>query len=106
MHNQVGREHQGLQRRRRQLPLALSDLIADYGYTNARSSPSGRGRSRQQGKESIFDLSNLPELDRGRAVVLASGAPANHPRLHLALVHRTHRDAVEASFKADSQRHS
>ena len=57
---------------------ALSDLIGDYSYTNVSisSGKSGSSRSRQEGKERIFDVSNLAELDRGRAVVLASGAPA------------------------------
>ena len=56
---------------------ALSDLIGDYSYTNVSvsSGKSGSSRSRQEGKERIFDVSNLAELDRGRAVVLASGAP-------------------------------
>ncbi|MGO4806497.1 TraM recognition domain-containing protein [Arthrobacter sp. 2MCAF15] len=57
---------------------ALSDLIGDYSYTNVSisSGKSGSSRSRQEGKERIFDVSNLAELDRGRAVVLASDAPA------------------------------
>ena len=57
---------------------ALSDLIGDYSYTSVSQSngKNGRSRSRQEGKERIFDVSNLAELDRGRAVVLASGAPA------------------------------
>ena len=68
---------------------ALSDLIGDYSYTNVSvsSGKSGSSRSRQEGKERIFDVSNLAELDRGRAVVLASGAPG-HPGPHHALVHR------------------
>ena len=57
---------------------ALSDLIGDYSYTSVSVSTgkSGRSRSRQEGKEHIFDVSNLAEVDRGRAVVLASGASA------------------------------
>lgn len=57
---------------------ALSDLIGDYSYTSVSHSngKSGASRSRQESKERIFDVSNLAELDRGRAVVLASGAPA------------------------------
>lgn len=57
---------------------ALSDLIGDYSYNSVShsSGKSGKSRSRQEGKERIFDVSNLAELDRGRAVVLASGAPA------------------------------
>jgi hypothetical protein len=57
---------------------ALSDLVGDYSYTNVSvsSGKSGSSRSQQEGKERIFDVSNLAELDRGRAVVLASGAPA------------------------------
>lgn len=57
---------------------ALSDLIGDYSYTSVSQSSgrSGSSRSRQESKERIFDVSNLAELDRGRAVVLASGAPA------------------------------
>jgi type IV secretory pathway TraG/TraD family ATPase VirD4 len=57
---------------------ALSDLIGDYSYTSVSHSngKSGSSRSRQESKERIFDVSNLAELDRGRAVVLASGAPA------------------------------
>lgn len=57
---------------------ALSDLVGDYSYTNVSisSGKSGSRRSRQEGKERIFDVSNLAELDRGRAVVFASGAPA------------------------------
>ncbi|TYC96593.1 type IV secretory system conjugative DNA transfer family protein [Arthrobacter echini] len=57
---------------------ALSDLIGDYSYNSVShsSGKSGKSRSRQEGKERIFDVSNLAELDRGRAVVLASGTPA------------------------------
>jgi hypothetical protein len=56
---------------------ALSDLIGDYSYTNVSisSGKSGSSRSRQEGKERIFDVSNLAELDRGRAV----SSPLVHP---------------------------
>ncbi|MET3810918.1 TraM recognition domain-containing protein [Arthrobacter sp. UYEF3] len=84
---------------------ALSDLIGDYSYTNVSlsSGKSGRSRSRQEGKERIFDVSNLAELDRGRAVVLASGAPATLVRT-LPWYTGPHKDAVEASIKANSPR--
>ncbi|MBT2594046.1 type IV secretory system conjugative DNA transfer family protein [Arthrobacter sp. ISL-72] len=82
---------------------ALSDLIGDYSYTNVSisSGKSGRSRSRQEGKERIFDVSNLAELDRGRAVVLASGAPATLVRT-LPWYTGPHKEAVEASIKANS----
>jgi hypothetical protein len=50
--------------------------------------------SRQEGKERISDVSNLAELDRGRAVVLASGAPATLIRT-LPWYTGSHKDAVE-----------
>jgi type IV secretory pathway TraG/TraD family ATPase VirD4 len=82
---------------------ALSDLIGDYSYTNVSisSGKSGRSRSRQEAKERIFDVSNLAELDRGRAVVLASGAPATLVRT-LPWYTGPHKEAVEASIKANS----
>ncbi|MBO1269495.1 type IV secretory system conjugative DNA transfer family protein [Arthrobacter cavernae] len=85
---------------------AFSDLIGDYSYTNVSvsSGKSGRSRSRQEGKERIFDVSNLAELDRGRAVVLASGAPATLVRT-LPWYTGPHKEAVEASIKANSPQH-
>ncbi|MEW1920722.1 type IV secretory system conjugative DNA transfer family protein [Pseudarthrobacter oxydans] len=79
---------------------ALSDLIGDYSYINVSvsSGKSGSGRSRQEAKERIFDVSNLAELDRGRAVVLASGAPATLVRT-MPWYAGPHKDAVEASIK-------
>lgn len=56
----------------------LSDLIGDYSY-NSVSQSNGRGgssSSRQEGKERILDVSDLTEMERGRAVVFASGARA------------------------------
>ncbi|WP_372697286.1 type IV secretory system conjugative DNA transfer family protein [Arthrobacter sp. JSM 101049] len=56
----------------------LSDLIGDYSY-NSVSHSTGRGgssSSRQEGKERILDVSDLTEMERGRAVVFASGARA------------------------------
>lgn len=84
---------------------ALSDLIGDYSYTNVSisSGKSGRSRSRQEAKERIFDVSNLAELDRGRAVVLASGAPATLVRT-LPWYTGPHKEAVGASIKANSPR--
>jgi hypothetical protein len=84
---------------------ALSDLIGDYSYTNVSvsSGKSGRSRSRQEGKERIFDVSNLAELDRGRAVVLASGAPATLVRT-LPWSTGPPKEAVEASIAANSPR--
>lgn len=78
---------------------ALSDLIRDYSYTSVSvaSGKNGRSRSRQEGKERIFDISNLAELDRGRAVVLASGAPATLSKT-LPWYTGPHREAVEASL--------
>lgn len=57
---------------------ALSDPIGDYSYSRVSDSSgkSGSSRSRREAKERIFDVSYLAELDRGRAVVPASGAPA------------------------------
>lgn len=82
---------------------ALSDLIGDYSYTNisVSSGKSGSSRSRQEGKERIFDVSNLAELDRGRAVVLASGAPATLVRT-LPWYNGPHKQAVLASIKTYS----
>ncbi|MET3811799.1 TraM recognition domain-containing protein [Arthrobacter sp. UYEF3] len=84
---------------------ARSDLIGDYSYTNVSvsSGKSGRSRSRQEGKERIFDVSNLAELDLGRAVVLASGAPATLVRT-LPWYTGLHKEAVEASIKANCPR--
>nr|WP_240974884.1 TraM recognition domain-containing protein [Arthrobacter sp. SF27] len=84
---------------------ALSDLIGDYSYTNhsVSSGKNGRSRSRQEGKERIFDVSNLAELDRGRAVVLASGAPATLVKT-LPWYTGPHKEAVEASLTAHSPR--
>jgi type IV secretory pathway TraG/TraD family ATPase VirD4 len=84
---------------------ALSDLIGDYSYTNVSvsSGKSGRSRSRQEGKERIFDVSNLAELDRGRAVVLASGAPATLVRT-LPWYTGPHKEAVESSIVVNSPR--
>jgi type IV secretory pathway TraG/TraD family ATPase VirD4 len=84
---------------------ALSDLIGDYSYTNVSvsSGKSGSSRSRQEGKERIFDVSNLAELDRGRAVVLASGAPATLVRT-MPWYAGPHKEAVEASIRTYSPR--
>jgi type IV secretory pathway TraG/TraD family ATPase VirD4 len=84
---------------------ALSDLIGDYSYTNVSisSGKSGSSRSRQEAKERIFDVSNLAELDRGRAVVLASGAPATLVRT-MPWYTGPHKEAVEASIAAHSPR--
>ncbi|GLB69108.1 type IV secretory system conjugative DNA transfer family protein [Arthrobacter mangrovi] len=84
---------------------ALSDLIGDYSYTNISisSGKSGRSRSRQEAKERILDVSNLAELDRGRAIVLASGAPATLVRT-LPWYTGPHKEAVEASIKTNSLR--
>lgn len=84
---------------------ALSDLIGDYSYMNVSvsSGKSGSSRSRQEGKERIFDVSNLAELDRGRAVVLASGAPATLVRT-LPWYNGPHKEAVEASIQSYSPR--
>jgi hypothetical protein len=80
-------------------------VIGDYIYTNVSvsSGKAGSSRSRQEGKERIFDVSNLAELDRGRAVVLASGA---HTTLVRTMPWYTgpHKDAVEASIKKYSPR--
>ncbi|MFB0834272.1 type IV secretory system conjugative DNA transfer family protein [Arthrobacter halodurans] len=56
----------------------LSDLIGDYSY-NSVSRSNGRGgtsHSQQEGKERILDVSDLTEMQRGRAIVFASGARA------------------------------
>ncbi|KQR00435.1 conjugal transfer protein [Arthrobacter sp. Leaf141] len=84
---------------------ALSDLVGDYSYTNVSvsSGKSGSSRSRQEGKERILDVSNLAELDRGRAVVFASGAPATLVRT-MPWYTGTHKNAVEASIKKYSPR--
>lgn len=49
----------------------LSDLVGDYNYTKVSisSGKSGRSRSRLEVKERIFDVSNVAELDHGRAGV-------------------------------------
>ncbi|MFS0718568.1 hypothetical protein ABC362_00375 [Arthrobacter sp. 1P04AC-2] len=74
--------------------------MGDYSYTNVSisSGKSGSSRSRQEGKERIFDVSNLAELDRGRAVVLTSGAPATLVRT-MPWYTGAHKDAVEASIR-------
>lgn len=59
---------------------ALSDLAGACSYTNV-SVSSGKSRSRQEARERIFDVSSLAALDRGLAVVLASGALATLARL-------------------------
>ncbi|MFF1831103.1 type IV secretory system conjugative DNA transfer family protein [Paenarthrobacter sp. NPDC058040] len=83
----------------------LMDLIGDYSYINVSTSSgkSGSSRSRQEGKERIFDISNLAELDRGRAVVLASGAPATLVRT-MPWYTGPHKEAVESSIKTYSPR--
>lgn len=93
-------------RRRGDVPVsALSDLIGDYSYTNdsVSSGKSGSSRSRQEGKERVFDVSNLAEIDRGRAVVMASRAPATLVRT-LPWYTGQHKEAVEASIKTYSPR--
>ena len=84
---------------------ALSDLIGDYSYTkiSISSGKTGSSRSRQEAKERIFGVSNLAELDRGRAVVLASGAPATLVRT-MPWYTGPHKDAVEASITTHSPR--
>ncbi|BCW47164.1 TraM recognition domain-containing protein [Arthrobacter sp. StoSoilB5] len=84
---------------------ALSDRIGDYSYINVSTSSgkSGSSRSRQEGKERIFDVSNLAELDRGGAVVLASGAPATLVRT-MPWYTGPHKETVEASIKKYSPR--
>ncbi|MFP5315667.1 MAG: type IV secretory system conjugative DNA transfer family protein [Actinomycetes bacterium] len=86
---------------------ALSDLIGDYSYTSIShsSGKSGRSRSRQQSKERIFDVSNLAELDRGRALVLASGAPATLIKTRPWFTGR-HKEAVETSITTYAPRFS
>ena len=76
-----------------------------YSYTNisVSSGKSGASRSRQEGKERIFDVSSLAELDRGRAVVLASGAPATLVGT-MPWYTGNHKDAVEASIRKYSPR--
>lgn len=78
---------------------ALSDLIGDYSYTSVSRSngKNGASRSRQEDKERIFDVSNLAELDRGRAVVLASGAPATLLKTR-PWFNGKNKEAVEASI--------
>ncbi|MBP2217118.1 TraM recognition domain-containing protein [Arthrobacter sp. CAN_C5] len=78
---------------------ALSDLIGDYSYTTVSRSngKNGASRSRQEWKERIFDVSNLAARDRGRAVVLASGAPATLLKTR-PLLNGKHKEAVEASI--------
>ncbi|MHA7146442.1 type IV secretory system conjugative DNA transfer family protein [Arthrobacter sp. TmT3-37] len=78
---------------------ALSDLIGDYSYNSVSQSTgkSGKSRSRQEGKERIFDVSNLAELDRGRALVLASGAPATLLQTRPWYT-GPHKEAVQASL--------
>lgn len=84
---------------------ALSDLIGDYSYTSVSisSGKSGRSRSRQEGKERIFDVSNLAELDRGRAVALSSAATATLVRT-LPWYTGPNIEAVEASIAAHCPR--
>jgi hypothetical protein len=83
----------------------LMDLIGDYSYINVSTSSgkSGSSRSRQEAKERIFDVSNLAELDRGRAVVLASGAPATLVRT-MPWYTGPHKEAVKESIRKYSPR--
>jgi TraM recognition site of TraD and TraG len=73
---------------------ALSDLIGDYSYTNVSisSGKSGSSRSRQEGKERIFDVSILAELDRGRA---------DHADHHMSVL----LDPRGPFYKCDMQKH-
>jgi hypothetical protein len=64
---------------------------------------SGSSRSRQEARELTFDVSNPAELDRGRAVVLTSGAPVTLVRT-MPWYTGPHKDAVEASIKKYSPR--
>ncbi len=79
----------------------LSQLIGDYDLQTA-SVTSGRGHrsvSRQLRRERILDVADLGAMPRGRAVVLASGAPPT-------LIHTVpwmagpHAEAVRASIAA------
>ncbi|WP_085528372.1 type IV secretory system conjugative DNA transfer family protein [Kocuria massiliensis] len=57
----------------------LSQLIGDYRYTSISKSTSKQGTSTSRDddkKERTMDVSDLAALERGRAIVFASGAPA------------------------------
>nr|WP_176705485.1 TraM recognition domain-containing protein [Arthrobacter sp.]AXV46534.1 conjugal transfer protein, TraG/TraD [Arthrobacter sp.] len=77
----------------------LSDLIGDYSY-NSVSQSHGRGggsSSHQEGKERILDVSDLTEMERGRAVVFASGARATLVKTR-PWWNTPHKDAVNESI--------
>lgn len=79
---------------------SLSDLIGDYSY-NSVSHSNGRGgssSSRQEGKERILDVSDLTEMERGRAIVFASGARATLVKT-VPWYETSHKPAVEESIR-------
>jgi hypothetical protein len=105
--NLVGRQRQGLRWRcrRGRLPpgplgphrgLQLHQRLCFLRKIRLQPFPAG-------GEERIFDVSNLAELDRGRAVVLASGAPATLVRT-MPWYAGPHKESVEASIRTYSPR--
>lgn len=77
---------------------ALSGLIGNYSYINVSVFSGKSGPAAPN-----FDVSNLAELDRGRTVVVASGAPATLART-LPRYTGLHKEPVETSIKANSPR--
>ncbi|GAA4378204.1 type IV secretory system conjugative DNA transfer family protein [Paeniglutamicibacter cryotolerans] len=77
----------------------VSDLIGDYSYTSVSRSAgrAGPGSSQQEGRERILDVSDLAEMERGRAVVFASGARATLIKT-LPWWKSSHQDAVNRSL--------
>jgi type IV secretory pathway TraG/TraD family ATPase VirD4 len=80
----------------------LSQLVGDYRYTNTTRSSSRQGTSTSHDhdrKERTLDISDLAALPRGRAVMLASGAPAALLET-VPWMHGPHAEAVRASITA------
>lgn len=79
----------------------LSTLIGDFEMDTVSTSYGrhGRSTSRSSRRERILDASDLASLPRGRAVLLASGAPATLVRT-LPWMEGPHAAAITASIKA------
>jgi hypothetical protein len=77
----------------------LSQLIGDFDLTTTSVSHGrgGRSTSRAVRRERVLDVADLSALPKGRAVVLASGAPAALVRT-LPWMSGPHADAVRASI--------
>lgn len=79
----------------------LAELIGDHDRVTRTVNTSAQGRSvsTQLHRERIMEASHLNALPRGRAIVLASGAPSTMVRT-IPWTATSHKDAIVASIKA------